>query len=205
ELEQARELLQAVRLAGNRELVEQAWLIEGDILREAGRASEAIALLSGALRQNPDSIALLYTRAICAIAIDDLELAEQDFRRILQIDDDNAMALNALGYTLTDRTDRHEEAYRLIRRALELEPDSPAIQDSMGWVYFRLGQPEKALPYLEQALQGEDNPEIAAHLGEVLWYLGREDEAREVLLGVFERFPDDDYLRDTMGRLGLIE
>lgn len=205
ELDLARELLQAVRLTGNRELVEQAWLIEGDILREAGRASEAVDLLSGALRQNPDSIALLYTRAICAIAIDDLELAEQDFRRILQIEDDNAMALNALGYTLTDRTDRHEEAYRLIRRALELEPDSPAIQDSMGWVYFRLGQPEKALPYLEQALQGEDNPEIAAHLGEVLWYLGREDDARKVLFGAFERFPDDDYLGDTMGRLGLIE
>ncbi len=204
-LERARDLLNAVALSGNEELMEQAWLIEADLLRVAGRADEAVDLLTAALRQRPDSVALLYTRGICAVAIDDLELAEQDFRRILQIDDDNAMALNALGYTLTDRTDRHEEAYRLIRRALNLEPDSPAILDSMGWVYFRLGQPEKALPYLEQALAGEDNPEIAAHVGEVLWSLGRRDEATEVLIDARERFPDDVYLHDTLERLGLLE
>ena len=201
----ARNLLRSVRMAGGMELSEQAWLIEADLLRVAGRAEEAVDLLSGALRERPDSVALLYTRGICAVAMDDLELAEQDFRRILQIDDDNAMALNALGYTLTDRTDRHQEAYRLIRRALALEPDSPAILDSMGWVYFRLGEPEQALPYLEQALAGEDNPEIAAHLGEVLWVLGRQAEATEVLFDALERFPDDDYLLDTLRRLELVE
>ncbi|TVQ38344.1 MAG: hypothetical protein EA370_05895 [Wenzhouxiangella sp.] len=201
----ARNLLRSVRLAGGMELTEQAWLIEADLLRVAGRPDEAVELLTIALRERPDSVALLYTRGICAVAMDDLELAEQDFRRILQIDDDNAMALNALGYTLTDRTDRHQEAYRLIRRALALEPDSPAILDSMGWVYFRLGQPEQALPYLEQALAGEDNPEIAAHVGEVLWVLERQSEATEVLLDALERFPEDDYLLDTLRRLGLLE
>ncbi len=201
----ARNLLRSVRETGSAELVEQAWLIEADLLRVADRADEAVDLLTTALREQPNSVALLYTRGICAVAMEDMELAEQDFRRILQIEDDNAMALNALGYTLTDRTDRHDEAYRLIRRALDLEPDSPAILDSMGWVYFRLGQPEKALPYLEQALDGEDNPEIAAHVGEVLWSLGRESEGKEVLLDAYERYPEDDYLLDTLRRLGLVE
>jgi tetratricopeptide (TPR) repeat protein len=199
----ARNLLRSVRLGSDHALREQSWLIEADLLRQADQADEAVQLLTSALREQPGSVPLLYTRAICAVAMDDLELAEQDFRRILQIDDDNAMALNALGYTLTDRTNRHQEAYRLIRRALELEPDSPAIQDSMGWVYFRMGQPETALPYLEQALEGEDNPEIAAHLGEVLIYLGREDEGLAVLESALERFPDDQYLIDTLQRLGL--
>ena len=199
----ARNLLQSVRLGSDRSLREQSWLIEADLLRQADQADEAVQLLTGALREQPGSVSLLYTRAICAVAMDDLELAEQDFRRILQIEDDNAMALNALGYTLTDRTNRHQEAYRLIRRALELEPDSPAILDSMGWVYFRMGQPEMALPYLEQALEGEDNPEIAAHLGEVLIHVGREDEGLAVLEGARERFPDDHYLIETLQRLGL--
>jgi tetratricopeptide (TPR) repeat protein len=201
----ARSLFQSVRLGDDPRLRSESYLIEADILREAGLADQAVRLLTGALREQPGNVAMLYTRAICAVAMDDIELAEQDFRRILQIEDDNAMALNALGYTLTDRTDRHQEAYRLIRRALELEPESAPILDSMGWVYFRMGQPEQALPYLERALAGEDNPEIAAHLGEVLLALGREAEAREVLEQALERFPDDAYLGDTLARLGLRE
>ncbi len=203
EVGQAISLLEGVREADRGRLGEQAYLVEADLLRELDRADEAVQLLTRALRDRSSSVALLYTRAIAAVAMDDLELAEQDFRRILQIDEDNAMALNALGYTLTDRTNRHQEAYRLIRRALELEPDSPAIQDSMGWVYFRLGQPERALPYLEQALMGENNPEIAAHLGEVLLSLGREDEAVAVFRAALQSFPDDRYLNDTLARLGI--
>ncbi len=202
-IDEARQMLVLARDTEQRDLREQAWLIEAELLREAGRSTDAVGLLGEALREAPSSIPLLYSRAINAIEMDDLELAEQDLRRIIQIDADNAMALNALGYTLTDRTTRHAEAYRLIRRALELSPDEPAILDSMGWVYFRLGRPETALGYLEQALEGEDNPEIAAHLGEVLWSLDQSQRAREVLHAAWERHPEDRHLADTMERLEL--
>jgi tetratricopeptide (TPR) repeat protein len=204
-LEDARGLLQMVRRADDRLLVEQAWLVEAELLRDAGRAGEAVELLGRALRESPNSIRLLYARGLNAVHADDLELAEQDFRRIIQIDGDNAMALNALGYTLTDRTNRHQEAYRLIRRAMELEPDDPAILDSMGWVYFRLGRPEQALPYLERALEGEENPEIAAHVIEVLWTLDRQAEALELRDRAIAEWPDDGYLTDTLQRLELGE
>ena len=204
-LDQARQLLQAVRYSEDHTLHNQSWLVEAQILSDADRADEAVELLTGALRQSPDNVSLLYSRALSAVAMDDIELAEQDLRRILQIDDDNAMALNALGYTLTDRTNRHQEAYRLIRRALDLEPDDPAIQDSMGWVYFNLGHAERALPYLKKALEAEENPEIAAHVGEVLLYLGRDEEAMAVFDEYRERFPEDRYLRDTLKRLGIDE
>jgi len=202
-LDEARQMLLLARDTEQRDVREQAWLIESELLREAGRADEALDLLGRALSDAPSSISLLYSRAINAIESDDLSLAEQDLRRIIQIDPDNSMALNALGYTLTDRTTRHAEAYRLIRRALELSPDEPAILDSMGWVYFRLGQPETALGYLERALDGEDNPEIAAHLGEVLWHLERTDRARAVLHQAWDRHPDDRHLAETMQRLEL--
>ncbi len=201
----ARELLVAVRESEDRQLVEEAWLIEAELLRDAGRVDESVELLGSALREKPNSIRLLYARGLNAVHADNLELAEQDFRRIIQMDGENAMALNALGYTLTDRTNRHQEAYRLIRRALEIEPDDPAILDSMGWVYFRLGQPGRALPYLERALEGEDNPEIAAHVIEVLWTLDRRDEALELRDRAITEWPGDDYLVDTLQRLDLDE
>ncbi|TVS09979.1 MAG: hypothetical protein EA419_11875 [Wenzhouxiangella sp.] len=203
-MDQARQLLILARDTEQPDLREQAWLIEAELLREAGQSDVAVELLGQALREAPRSTALLYTRAISAIEIDDLELAEQDFRQIIRMDGDNAMALNALGYTLTDRTGRHREAYRLIRRALDLQPEEPAILDSMGWVYFRLGRPETALGYLERALAGEDNPEIAAHLGEVLWHLDRSEEAQELLQAAWKRHPDDRHLADTMERLDLL-
>ena len=200
-LDEARELLKLARDTERQDQRERAFLVEAELLREHRHAEEAVALLGLALRETPGNIRLLYARALHAVEMDDLELAEQDLRRIIRLDGNNAMALNALGYTLTDRTHRHNEAYRLIRRALELEPEEPAILDSMGWVYFRLGRPEDALPYLEKALQGEDNPEIAAHLGEVLWHLDRREQAREVLQEAWLRHPGDRHLDDALQRL----
>lgn len=202
-LETARELLAGVRSEGGEEMVGEAWVIEAELLREAGRPEESIDLLGQALQTSPNEIPLLYSRALSAVEADNLDLAEQDLRRIIQMDGDNAMALNSLGYTLADRTDRLREAYRLIERALELEPDDPAILDSMGWVLYRMGRPEKALPYLREALEGDDNPEIAAHLIEVLWNLGRREEANEILEYAWENHSGDDYLSRTLERLGL--
>ncbi|MEE4297371.1 MAG: tetratricopeptide repeat protein [Wenzhouxiangella sp.] len=200
-LDEARSLLVLARDTEQPEQRERAYLVEAELLNEAGYAGEALALLTQALRETPNRAGLLYARAISAVESDDLELAEQDLRRIIRIDGENAMALNALGYTLTDLTSRHNEAYRLIRRALELAPEEPAILDSMGWVYFRLGRPAEALPYLERALAGDDNPEIAAHLAEVLWTLEQTDRAQDLLRETRARHPEDQHLIDVIERL----
>jgi len=110
-------------------------------------------------------------------------------------------ALNALGYTLTNRTRRHDDAYRLIRTALELESDSPPILDSMGWVLFRLGRREEALGFLERALAQMADPEIAAHLAEALWATGERDRARDLLDRFAVLHPDDEALAKTRERL----
>ncbi|NDY94590.1 tetratricopeptide repeat protein [Wenzhouxiangella limi] len=200
-LPEARELLKLARDTEQRDQRERAYLVEVELLGEHDQHAQALELLSDALRETPDSVGLLYARAMIAVNTDNLDLAEQDLRRIIRIDGDNAMALNALGYTLTDRTSRHSEAYRLIRRALELAPEEPAILDSMGWVYFRLGEPESALPYLERAFAGDDNPEIAAHLAEVLWHLDQTERAGEMLREARIRHPDNSDLKEVMQRL----
>ena len=157
------------------------------------------------MSEQPASTALLYGRAMAAVQVDQIDLAEQDLRAIIQRDNQNAIALNALGYTLSDRTDRQQEAYRLIERALALEPENPAILDSMGWVLFKLGQPEQALGYLQRAAEGDFHPEIVSHLIEVLWALGREEEARQWLERAEPEFFDDAVFSDMLDRTGLGE
>lgn len=205
QLDRARDVLAVLRAEADPEIRLDTWLIEAELLREAGQAEAAIAVLHQPLREASDDIDLLYARALSAAAAGDIDLAEQDLRRIIQLDGTNAMALNALGYTLTDQTDRHDEAYRLIQRALELDPDDPATLDSMGWVLFRLGRPEAALDYLQRALDGDDNGEIAAHLIAVLWHLDRRDEARAVAEAAMERHAGHVYLEETLTRLGLLQ
>ncbi|MBB6086465.1 tetratricopeptide (TPR) repeat protein [Wenzhouxiangella marina] len=201
DLMSARNLLRAVRLAGDAELAEESWLLEAELLRDAGRPDECVDVLSEVLREQPSGVWLLYSRALCAVDADNLDLAEQDLRRIIQMDGENAAALNALGYTLTDRTRRHSEALSLIDRAYELDPDDPAILDSMGWVRFRLGRPAEALVYLERAHEIDQNPEIGAHLAEVLWTLDRRDEARSMLDELIEAHPEHAVVVDTWQRL----
>jgi tetratricopeptide (TPR) repeat protein len=201
-VEDARELLSGLRADAADELVLDTWLIEAEILRSNDRPEDSVALLAEPLADNPGSTDLLYARALSAASAGNVDLAEQDLRRIIQMDGGNAMALNALGYTLTDLTDRHQEAYRLIQRALELDPDDPATLDSMGWVLHRLGRNEEAVDFLRRALAGDDNPEILAHLIEVLDALGQDQEAAELAARGLEEFPDDDYLRRTLDRLG---
>ncbi|HEB98041.1 MAG TPA: tetratricopeptide repeat protein, partial [Thiotrichales bacterium] len=132
--------------------------------------------------------------------LDDLALAEQDLRTILEKEPDNARALNALGYTLADRTDRLEEALALIEKAYKLAPDEPAIVDSLGWVHYRLGHLDEAEKWLRKAWEMARDPEIGAHLGEVLWVQGRKDEARAVWKETEARQADNRVLRATLQR-----
>lgn len=201
-IDEGRSLLAELRENDDDGMALDTWLIEAEMLRSNGRPAEAVTLLTEPLADNPGSTDLLYARALGAASAGNVDLAEQDLRRIIQMEGDNAMALNALGYTLTDQTDRHQEAYRLIQRALELDPDDPATLDSMGWVLYRLGRGEEAVDYLRRALEGDANPEIMAHLIEVLDHIGRSEEADELSARAIGDYPEDVYLRETLERLG---
>ena len=148
----------------------------------------------------PGNIDLLYARALVSEKLGRIDLLEADIRTILRTEPDNAHALNALGFTLADQTDRYEEAYDLLKRAIEIMPDDAAIIDSWGWVHYRLGEYEKAISLLRKALSRFDDAEISAHLGEVLWVSGRRDEAREVWSKALEKSPDDPVLQRVMQR-----
>jgi len=159
---------------------EQLWLIEINLLLDLEEHERALAVADQALDEHPDNHNARYARAMLYEKQDELEKMEADLRHILDQDPDNAIALNALGYTLTTRTDRYDEAYELIKKAYELAPDNPAIMDSMGWIYFKRGELEKALELLTKAHDLLPDPEIAAHLGEVLWKKDRREEARMI-------------------------
>jgi len=175
--------------------------LEAELLARAGATEQAMALVNEALAEYPDSASLRYTRAMMFEQRDDLAAMEADLRRILADDPDNATALNALGYTLANRTERYQEALALVSRALELEPEEPAILDSMGWVLYRLGRLEEARDYLARAYAGFPDPEVAAHLGEVLWVSGDTEGALRVWRAAVAQNPDHPVLRSTLERL----
>ena len=133
--------------------------------------------------------------------MDKPDILEKDLRRVLELDPDNAHAMNALGFTFAERNQRLQEAEDLIRKALALEPDDPAIIDSMGWVSFRLGRLDEAEAYLRKALETTFDGEIAAHLAEVLWTTGRKAEAREIFRMAQEKDPENPALKETLERL----
>ena len=176
-------------------------LAEVLLLREAERYDAALERIEQVLVHTPEDTELLYESAMLAERVDRLELMEQRLRALIELDPDHAHAYNALGYTLADRGLRLEEAEGLIRHALELAPDDPFILDSLGWVRFRRDAPEEALHHLEEAYALRPDPEIAAHLGEVLWSLGRHDEAGEIWDAALERDPANRVLGETLERL----
>jgi tetratricopeptide (TPR) repeat protein len=199
DIARAREILQQLRDQSPEE-AETLFLVEAEILDEVGREDDAMAVYGAALEAYPESPDILYARALFAVKVDRVDLAESDLRRVIAGDPDHADALNALGYTLADRTDRYQEALALVEKALALKPDEPAILDSMGWVHYRLGNHEVALDYLRRALDALSDGEIAAHLGEVLWSLGRREEAWKVWESALKDHPENDYLLDVVGR-----
>jgi len=130
-----------------------------------------------------------------------LDQLERDLRFIIEREPDNAMAINALGYTLADRTERHQEALELIEQAYRINPDDPAIMDSLGWVHFRLGNLQEAERHLRKAYAQFADHEVAAHLGEVLWVRGERREARTIWAQALQKEPDSAILRSTLKRL----
>jgi tetratricopeptide (TPR) repeat protein len=174
---------------------------KGEILTEHNRLEEAMKIYDDALAGGVYNTELLYTRAMLAEKMGRIAALEADLRTILEREPENSQALNALGYTLADRTDRHEEALSLITRALELSPQDFYILDSMGWVLYRLGRLQEAVKYLEQARDLRNDPEVAAHLGEVLWVMGNRDAARTIWESALRDTPNDKRLLEVIKRL----
>ncbi len=179
----------------------QLYLIEAEGLSNRGQIEPAWEVITEGLEQFPNDLNLLYTRAMLAEKRDDLAQLETDLRYIIEREPEHAMALNALGYTLADRTTRYQEAFELIAKAHQLDPEDPAILDSLGWVNYRLGNLPEAERLLRQALEKFPDHEVAAHLGEVLWAQGKQREARRVWRDALEATPDSPILRDTLLRL----
>lgn len=179
----------------------QLYLIEAEGLSNSGQIEPAWKAINDGLEQYPNDLNLLYTRAMLAEKREDLGQLETDLRYIIEREPEHAMALNALGYTLADRTTRYEEARELIAKAHQLNPDDPAILDSLGWVNYRLGNLDEAERLLRQALERFPDHEVAAHLGEVLWAQGKQREARSVWRDALSATPDSPILRDTLLRL----
>ncbi len=179
----------------------QLYLIQAETLSTNKQGDRAWKLLQQALLQYPDDLNLLYTRAMQAEKRNDLAQMEKDLRLIIKRDPDNAMALNALGYTLSDRTTRYAEAKALIEQAHQLNPEDPAVLDSLGWVNYRLGNLDEAERLLRQALERFPDQEVAAHLGEVLWAQGKQREARQIWGKFLKEQPDSPILRSTIKRL----
>lgn len=175
--------------------------LEYDLLEAQGLSDAALRLIDRELQRHPDDVQLRFLRSMHRYDQSDLAGMERDLRHIISLEPDNAMALNALGYTLVDVTERHEEGLELIQRAHELEPESPAILDSMGWAHYRLGDAQRALTYLREAYAGQPDQEIAAHLAEVLWQLGRHDEARALIDEAIERFEERPKIEELLERI----
>ena len=175
--------------------------IEGQILRDAGDNAAAYAVLVQALDAHPDDPDLLYDVAMAAEKLGRIDVAEAKLSRLIELKPTNAHALNALGYTLVDRTPRLAEGLALIERALVLAPDDPFILDSMGWAQFRMGKLDEAEKSLRRAMDERPDPEIAAHLGEVLWAKGERDRAQAVWQSQLKSAPDNAVLLETVRRL----
>lgn len=172
-------------------------LLKAEIYNEQKNHQKAFDVLSDALKQFPEHRDLLYTRALIAEKLDKLDVLEVDLKKILQKNPEDASALNALGYTLVDRTERYEEAVIYLEQAIKLTPEEAVIIDSMGWLNFKLGNTEEALKYLRNAYERQAESEIAAHLVEVLWAVGNKDEARKIFDDAIQKAPDDEYLLEV--------
>jgi len=178
----------------------QLVLAEAQILRDANLAQDAFAVVERALKSMPDSPDLLYDYGMLAEKIERFDVMESSLRRLIELRPDHAHAYNALGYSFADRNVRLAEAYDLIEKALKLAPDDFFIVDSMGWVLYRMGNLQESEKYLRRAFAGRADPEIAAHLAEVLWVSGKRVEAEKILADAVQKDPNNETLNQAIQR-----
>jgi tetratricopeptide (TPR) repeat protein len=198
-LEEGRRHLHEARKAGQGDAI-QYLLAESQLLRDAGKTGEAFELLDNSLKEQPEQPELLYESALLAEKLGHHDVLEANLRKLIRIKPEHAHAYNALGYSFAERNQRLAEAEQLIVKALQLSPDDPFIIDSMGWVLYRKGDSAGALTHLQRAFSIRPDPEIAAHLGEVLWALGRRDEARKTWQEAVKANPDNAVLAEVIKR-----
>lgn len=172
--------------------------LEAQLLRESGQYAAAHATLAAALKLQPEQPDLLYDTALAAEKLGNLQEMETLLKKLIRLQPDNAHAYNALGYTLADRNLRLKEARELIEKATRLAPEDPFIMDSLGWVLYRQGRLQEARATLEKAYAIKADPEIAAHLGEVLWRLGLRAEALALWQQALEQAPGNETLKSTL-------
>lgn len=199
-LAEARKYLQSVS-AGDAQQRTQLTLAEANLLREASAYQEAFDFLSQAVASAPDTPDLLYDHAMAAEKVNRIDVLESNLRKVIKMRPNDAHAYNALGYTLADRKERLTEARTLIETAHKLAPGDPFILDSLGWVLHRVGENQQALGYLQRAFEVRPDAEIAAHLGEVLWELGRQTEAQQLWSDALRNNSKNDVLQGTVKRL----
>ena len=199
------EARQAIRNVPERkpEDARQKLLTEAQVLRDHQQPEQAYQLLTEELKKDPDDEGLLYDAAMAAERLDRMDEMERLMRRLIELNPDAAHAYNALGYSLADRNLRLPEARQLIEKAVQLSPDDSFIQDSLGWVHFRMGNVREARKILEAAYKKRPDPEIAAHLGEVLWVQGHHDEARRIWRDGLRQDMDNETLQKTLKRFGV--
>ncbi|MES2151677.1 MAG: tetratricopeptide repeat protein [Pseudomonadota bacterium] len=181
----------------------QLVLARGQILRDAGKAQAAYTVLEDGARRYPANPDLLYDFALMAEKTGRLEVMESTLRAVIAQAPDNHHAYNALGYSLAERNVRLPEALELIDKALKMAPGDPFIMDSMGWVQYRLGNLPQAEAHLRRAYALRSDPEIAVHLGEVLWHMGQKADAQKLWRAARSKDPKNDTLKDTLARLHL--
>ena len=192
--------LQSVVATSNDQRV-QIILAEAQMLREANQNRTAFEVLEKGLERLPNHPDLLYDFAMAAEKVERMDLLEANLKKVIQLKPDHAHAYNALGYSLADRNERLSEARELIEKALKMAPDDAMIIDSMGWVMYRLGDLPRAYELLKRAYTLTPDAEIGAHLGEVLWKLGRTAEAERVWGEATAHAPDNETLKNTIKRL----
>jgi tetratricopeptide (TPR) repeat protein len=175
-------------------------IMEAQVLSDSGHPQEAYQLLTDALKAKPDDTGLLYESALYAERLGKTDVMERNLRRVIKLKPDYAHAYNALGYSLADRNKNLDEANALIDKALSMMPNDAAILDSKGWVDYRRGDLQAAADTLQKALALQSDPEIAAHLGEVLWQMGRLDEAQKIWADALHAAPDNEALAAVIKR-----